>query len=114
MKRSLDTSITPYCFARYDDKRTDIKPDNDNTRLLEKPYKTMSRSEKNRVAEILYGTFGSQRCSYKLGGWEWPMWTVLPRFLVKLRDYGWKEYYAPDKTALRKVLGRGAIEIVEA
>lgn len=38
---------------------------------------------------------------YKLGGWAY--YFDMPKFLVK--QYGeWREYFAPSKTALRKVL----------
>lgn len=38
---------------------------------------------------------------YKLGGWAYHF--DMPKFLVK--QYGeWREYFAPNKTALRKVL----------
>lgn len=38
---------------------------------------------------------------YKLGGWAY--YFDMPKFLVK--QYGeWREYFAPNKTALRKAL----------
>lgn len=107
--------MTPYQFAKYEDGRTDVKPDTEITRLLERAASgaRLARTEKDRVASVLYGLFGSQSSTYKLGGWAWPMGACLPRFLVKLRHYGWVERYAPDKTSLRRAV-RGVLEIVEA
>jgi hypothetical protein len=105
--------LIPYKFASYPDGRTDKKPDNNITRLLERAAAGLTRTEKDQVAELLYGLFGAQSSTYKLGGWAWPMRSVLPRFLVNMRGHGWQEYYAPDKTSLRRVLS-GVLEIVQA
>lgn len=101
-------TVKPYCFAKYPDGRTDVKPDNEITRLLERVMAdngtdNLTRAEKDRVANILYGVMGAGGSTYKLGGWAWPMGMCLPIILV--RCYGnWSEYYAPDKTSLRKAL----------
>lgn len=72
----------------------------------------LTRIEKDYIANALYGTFGSHDASYKYLGWLAPFHQVLNKYLVKKRDYGWHEYYACDKTSLRKAL-RGVIEIIQ-
>lgn len=93
------------------------KPDNEITRLLEKAQSgsSLTREEKDRVSNILYGLFGAASSSYQLAGWEWDMWEYLPRFLVQYKgDRHFWPYYAPDKTSLRKVLITPIREIVAA
>lgn len=93
------------------------KPDNDTTKLLEKAQsgEALTREEKDRIAEILWGTFGSHSSTYKLAGWAWPMRDCLPRILV---NHGWDNhfipYYAPDKTSLRKALPLPIQEMIYA
>lgn len=85
----------------------EIKPDNELTRLLEKTQAgtVLTRDEKDRVANTLYGLFSSHGSTYKLAGWAWNMSMCLPRILVRF-DYDnyFSPYYAPDKTSLRKAL----------
>lgn len=93
------------------------KPDNETTRLLEKAQagKRLSREEKDRVANILYGPFRSQSSQYQLAGWQWDMHKCLARFLVQFtHDRAFHPYYAPDKTSLRKALNMPIQEIVTA
>lgn len=83
------------------------KPDNETTRLLEKTEagKALTREEKDRVADILYGTFSNHSATYRLAGWAWPMARCLPRILVNFTwDNHFIPYHAPDKTSLRKAL----------
>ena len=83
------------------------KPQTENTELLEKAMRNeaLSRQEKDRIAEILYGLFGDHGSTYRLAGWAWHMSGVLPRILVRHTwDNSFCPHYAPDKTALRKVL----------
>ena len=84
------------------------KPDNEMTRLLEKAQdeKPMARAEKDRIANILYGTFSGHSSTYRLAGWAWGMAQCLRRILVSYNyDRGhFETYYAADKTALRGVL----------
>ena len=77
--------------------------------------KRLSRGEKDKIAETLYGTFGSQGATYKLSGWAWNMRDCLKRFLVsfKYASGTFNAYYAADKTSLRKVL-TSISEIIEA
>jgi hypothetical protein len=87
------------------------KPDNDTTQLLEKAqdFDDLTREEKDRIANTLWGIFGSHRASYRLAGWEWPMWDCLHRILVRhTYDNHFSVYYAPDKTSLRKCLNQVA------
>jgi len=101
--------MKPYKFSST---ATNDKPDTDTTRLLEwvGAGKLLRRGEKNRVAEILYGTFGAGSSTYKLAGWAWPMSECLNRYVVKQYD-SWHEYYAPDRTSLRSVL-HGKIQAI--
>lgn len=50
---------------------------------------------------------------YKIGGWCFPLHAYLRRFWVKTKYYGILEYYAINKTAIRKELKSQIIEIVE-
>ncbi len=95
---------------------TATKPDNNITRLLEKAIRKekLSREEKNKIANLLYGILGSNGHTYRLAGWAWYMADCLPRILV---SFTWNHqqfdtYYAPDKTSLRKVL-RGLLPVNE-
>ena len=93
-----------YKFVRWD---VPPKPDNNRTRLLEKAQdkEPLTREEKDQIANILWGTFGANSSTYRLGGWAWPMSDCLQRILVQhTYDSGFDVYYAPDKTSLRKVL----------
>lgn len=49
----------------------------------------------------------------KIGGWCFHMRPYLKRFWVKLREYGINEYYALNKTDIRKRFGSYVIEIHE-
>lgn len=85
-------------------------PKNEITELLDKAFtdEPLTRQEKDRIAEIPYGLFGANSSTYKLVGWAWPMAKArqMRRVLVKFRhDPGcWIEYWAPDKTSLRRAL----------
>lgn len=95
----------------------DTKPDNDITRLLEKAMRgeSLNREEKDRIANQLYGTFGSQSSTYKLAGWAWSMSGYLRRILVRFNwDNNFHPYFAPDKTALRKALTLPIKEMIYA
>jgi hypothetical protein len=50
---------------------------------------------------------------YKYGGWCFPLRPYLRRFWVKTKYHGILEYYAVNKTAIRKDLKSNLIEIVE-
>ncbi len=76
--------------------------------------KQLSRKEKDHIAESLYGVSGMWSSVYKRGGFAAHFSTVLQRYLVYQRHYGWLEYYAPDKTSLRKAIFGGIIEIIKA
>lgn len=92
---------------KFSSTATTEKPDNDTTRLLEKALRkeALTREEKDKVANILYGTCSGHSCAYKLSGWVWHMYEVLPRILVRHRhDECFWPYRAPDKTSLRKAL----------
>lgn len=86
----------------------ETKPSTVITNLLEKAQekKPLTREEKNKIADILYGVSGAQSSTYKLLGWAWPMHDTLKRILVSFNyeSRTFHTYYAPDKTSLRKIL----------
>lgn len=49
----------------------------------------------------------------RLMGWAVPYSEYLRRYWVKTKYYGIREYYALNKTDIRKELKSGALEIVE-
>ncbi len=98
-----------YRFSNFD--RVPVQPPTGwQITLLEKAFgdDPLTREEKDQIANILYGTFGSQSSDYKLSGWCWPMSRArqMRRILVSFRyERGtFRTYYAPDKTSLRAVL----------
>lgn len=50
---------------------------------------------------------------HRIGGWCFPLHQYLRRFWVKTKHYGILEYYAVNKTAIRKELKSNVIQIVE-
>lgn len=48
-----------------------------------------------------------------IGGWRFPLRPYLRRYWVKTKYYGILEYYAVNKTAIRKELKRDVLEIIE-
>ncbi len=85
---------------------TNQKPDTDTTRFIEKVQTgiRLSRDEKDRIARICYGTFGTMFAGYKLLGWKWDLTEVLNEYIVEFSYGGFQSYYTPDKTSLRKVI----------
>jgi hypothetical protein len=56
-----------------------------------------------------------QHGTYKLGGWAFNLREYCKRYVVKVRHYGWQEYYALDKTSIYATIGRhNVIEVLEA
>ena len=49
----------------------------------------------------------------KIGGWCFSLRPYLKRYWVKLKGYGINEYYALNKTDIRKKFGSYIIEIIE-
>ena len=62
----------------------------------------LSREEKNWLAgKLVVSSYG--RTAIALMGWMFSFYDYMNRYLV--RQYGqWTEYYAPDRTSLRKAL----------
>jgi hypothetical protein len=108
-------SLPIYIFS---DTAVKVKPSTTTTLILEKAMnkEPLTRKEKDQIANILYGTFGSQGPIYKLHGWAWNMSSSLKRILVsrKYEPGTFYTYYAPDKTSLRKALGNDISEMIEA
>ena len=50
---------------------------------------------------------------YKIGGWCIPLMPYLHKYWVKTKYYGILEYYAVNKTAVRKELKSHCLKIVE-
>lgn len=55
----------------------------------------------------------TQEPYFKLGGWAFPYREYLKRFWVKTKYYGILEYFALNKTDIRKDLKSAVLEIVE-
>lgn len=75
--------------------------------------KKLTRQEKDTIADNLYGIWGQQSATYKLGGFLAPFYNVLNKYIVKYKHGHLQEYYAPDKTSLRKALSGGIAYIIE-
>ena len=77
------------------------------------------RVEKNKVTPEQAAPFieyvnATPTGTYRVGGWEYNFRDELRLFLVKEKYSGWREYYATNKTAIRKKLGsHNIIRIVE-
>lgn len=74
---------------------------------------SLTREEKNKIAEIATTNSGI----YRAGGFaaHFDKESGLFRFLVNQKYYGWKAYYAADKTSLRAAIGsHNILEIVRA
>lgn len=63
----------------------------------------LNREEKDRVAELLYGSCGSAGPIYRRGGWQCHFSEVLPAYIVEQYG-GLRKVWAPDATSLRKAL----------
>ena len=50
---------------------------------------------------------------YKIGGWMFDLKPYLKRYWVKEKYYGIQEYFAVNKTAIRKELKSRCIKIIE-
>jgi len=97
---------------RFSDTASDVKPETDTTRFLEKVMQggKFTRQEKDRLAQIFYGVFGCNGTIYKYMGWAWPMRAYLQEFIVDRQYHGLKSHWALDKTSLRNsIKGYGKI-----
>lgn len=64
--------------------------------------KRLTREEKNWLAsKLVTGSYG--RTAIPLMGWMFSFYDYMSRYLVRQYDQ-WTEYYAPDRTSLRKAL----------
>lgn len=67
-----------------------------------------------QAAPFLENVNATQTGTYLAAGWTYDFRDELRLFLVKEKYYGWQEYYATNKTAIRKKLGsHNIIRIVE-
>lgn len=97
-------AIIAYKFVKHD-----IRPlDNmKGTKVYDLKVKLMNgqkltREEKDWLAEKL-STSSYGRAAIALAGWIFSFYGYVNRYLVKQYDR-WAEYYAPDRTSLRKAL----------
>jgi hypothetical protein len=86
-------------------------PVNETTQMLDKAFTAdpLTREEKDKIAQLLYGTSGPGHSTYRLAGWAWDMneATQIRRILVKYsHDNHFSIYFAPDKTSLRDALNK--------
>jgi len=64
---------------------------------------TLSREDKDRIAQLCYGVSTSHSSTYQRGGWECRFAEVCPCYIVQ--QGGQLAYYwAPDATSLRTAL----------
>lgn len=80
--------------------------------------KPLTRAQKDALANLLWGTFGSNRSEYREAGWAWPLRSAprMVRILVRFpNESTFQAYYAPDKTSLRRALyGAAKAEMIVA
>jgi len=106
--------MEPYQFVSH---APEHKPWNDSTKLIEKIGKVyehggrITRIEKDKLANILYGIGSGHSPTYKLMGWAWSC-SFLPEFIVEYTYGGFYSYRAVDKTALRSAI-RSILRIIE-
>jgi len=74
-------------------------------KIKESGIKSLTREEKDYIADCLYGPAGNDTSIYRYMGFAADFSAVLNRYIVNERYYGWREYYSADKTALRKSIG---------
>lgn len=93
----------PYIFSSTAVKE---KPVTAITVLLERCMnrEKLTRSEKDRIANICYGVFSRHSALYKLMGWLWDLRGCLQKYVVEFTYGDLQYYYAPDKSSLRKTL----------
>lgn len=78
-----------------------IEADNGNTKPIKELYSN------NGDITLLDGAI-------RRAGWEFDLRPYCKKFWVKTKWYGIREYYAPNKTSVRKILGsHNVLEIVE-
>jgi hypothetical protein len=101
---------------KFSSTATEQKPQCDTVSFLErisdKPIKKWSRQEKDKLAGIFYGVFGSQFAGYRLMGWEWNFSKILPEFIVHFKHGHYQSFRAADKTALRRNMGIPILRII--
>lgn len=69
--------------------------------------------KKNYLSRYSFGNDNLRRFGvYKEKGWEFDFKPFLKKYLVKQYD-SWQEYYAPNKTLLRKTISGAITKIVE-
>jgi hypothetical protein len=96
----MSNSVIGYPFVDHVDQSA--RPTKDAKEFLKVAYQ---RFYTNNDQLIMYG-------NYKAGGYVYNFKAYLKKYLYKQYDT-WHEAYAPNKTALRKVIGGRIVEIIE-
>lgn len=65
---------------------------------------TLTRKEKDQIADYCYGISGSGFPGMKQAGWLWSVSAYLQEYIVDSRYGSLQSYHTPDKTSLRLVL----------
>lgn len=108
-----------YKFAHHDNVPTE-PPDGSRADTAESAWSEtpLTRDQKDALANLLWGTFGSHRSEYREAGWAWPLRSAprMVRILVRFpNESTFQAYYAPDKTSLRRALyGAAKAEMIVA
>lgn len=98
--------MTYYKFVKWD-----IKPVEN---FLNCPIPAALQEYDNGNKKPLYNLqIATTEPYYKIGGWCFPLAPYLRRYWVKTKYYGILEYYAVNKSAIRKELKSYYIESVE-
>ena len=107
--------VYPYKFT-YHDRVPNKPPVTKMTQLFDRlnTGENLSREEKDKVFDGLYGMGGSKSGVYKISGWAFPFHQLLKRFIVCF-DGDWSVYYALHKTSIRncRYINDGIDEIHE-
>lgn len=100
-------------FVKWDVRALETLKDSKFYVLKEKLMRgdALTRDEKDWLArELTTSSYG--RTCIALQGWLFSFYDYMQRYVAKYYDT-WYEYYAPDKTSLRRALGSGVKEIYE-
>ena len=91
--------MEPYKFVKWEVPSLESLRDNNIFKMFQNRQQ-LSRQEKNSLFREL-STNSYSKKGVPRSGWMFPFKDILKTFLVKLKYYGWKEMYAPDKTSIR-------------
>lgn len=95
-----------YKFTKWDVEPIETVKQDKTIQAYEE-YEKGNKKPLKKLAPVLDDPF------IKIGGWCFVVRPILKKYWVKLRGYGINEYYALNKTDIRKRFGSYVIEIVE-